>query len=208
MFLKRTKQHVSLFVPENKLTFSNNTLNTLRSRQNGCHFADGSFKCIFLNENVWISLKISLKFVPKVRFNNLPALVKIMAWSRSRLYLSQRWLNYWRIYASLGLNELKASQLSCTTADVHHYDVFDDPGIWLHRSVHIFSLQWRHNGRAGVSNHQLHHCILNRIFGRRSKKTSKAASLAFVRGIHRWPVNSPHKWPVTRKMFPFDDVIM
>ena len=34
------------------------------------------------------------------------------------------------------------------------------------------------------------------------------ASLAFVRGIHRGPVNSPHKWPVTRKMFPFDDVIM
>ena len=33
-------------------------------------------------------------------------------------------------------------------------------------------------------------------------------SLAFVRGIHRGPVNSPHKWPVTRKMFPFDDVIM
>ena len=34
------------------------------------------------------------------------------------------------------------------------------------------------------------------------------ASLAFVRGIHRRPVNSPHKWPVTRKMFPFDNVIM
>ena len=35
-----------------------------------------------------------------------------------------------------------------------------------------------------------------------------SASLAFVRGIDRWPVNSPHKWPVTRKMFPFDDVII
>ena len=35
-----------------------------------------------------------------------------------------------------------------------------------------------------------------------------SASLAFVRGIHRWPVKSPHKGPVTRKMFPFDDVIM
>ena len=35
-----------------------------------------------------------------------------------------------------------------------------------------------------------------------------SASLAFVRGIHRWPVNSPHKGPVTRKMFPFNDVIM
>ena len=40
------------------------------------------------------------------------------------------------------------------------------------------------------------------------RKHQSSASLAFVRGIHRWPVNSPHKWPVTRKMFPFDDVIM
>ena len=43
---------------------------------------------------------------------------------------------------------------------------------------------------------------------RRSKKYLSSASLAFVRGIHRWPVNSPHKGLVTRKMFPFDDVIM
>ena len=40
------------------------------------------------------------------------------------------------------------------------------------------------------------------------RKHRSSASLAFVRGIHRGPVNSPHKWPVTRKMFPFDDVIM
>ena len=39
-------------------------------------------------------------------------------------------------------------------------------------------------------------------------KHQSSASLAFVRGIHRWPVNSPHKGPVTRKMFPFEDVIM
>ena len=40
------------------------------------------------------------------------------------------------------------------------------------------------------------------------RKHQSSASLAFVRGIHRWPVNSPHKGPVTRKIFPFDDVIM
>ena len=39
-------------------------------------------------------------------------------------------------------------------------------------------------------------------------KHQSSASLAFVWGIHRGPVNSPHKWPVTRKMFPFDDIIM
>ena len=40
------------------------------------------------------------------------------------------------------------------------------------------------------------------------RKHQSSASLAFVRAIHRGPVNSPPKWPVTRKMFPFDDVIM
>ena len=44
--------------------------------------------------------------------------------------------------------------------------------------------------------------------GTDQRKHQSSASLAFVRGINRWPVNSPHKWPVTWKMFPFDDVIM
>ena len=43
---------------------------------------DDIFKCIFLNENVWISIEISLKFVPKGQINNNPALVQIMAWRR------------------------------------------------------------------------------------------------------------------------------
>ena len=72
----------------------------------------------------------------------------------------------------------------------------------------ISILQWRHNERDGVSNHQPHDCLPNGLFKRRSKKTSKLRVTVFVRGIHRWPVNSPHKGPVTRKMFPFDDVIM
>ena len=56
--------------------------NTLRPRQNERHFADDIFKCIFLNENVWIPIKISMKFVPKGPINNIPALVQIMAWGR------------------------------------------------------------------------------------------------------------------------------
>ena len=57
-------------------------INTLRPGQNGRHFADDIFKCIFLNENVWIPIKISLKFVPKGQINKIPALVQIMAWRR------------------------------------------------------------------------------------------------------------------------------
>ena len=57
-------------------------VNTLRPRQNGRRFADDIFKCIFLNENVWIPIKISLKFVPRGPINYIPALVQIMAWRR------------------------------------------------------------------------------------------------------------------------------
>ena len=57
-------------------------LNTLRPRQNGCHFADYIFKCISFNENVWIPIKISLKFVPKGPINNSPSLVQMMVWRR------------------------------------------------------------------------------------------------------------------------------
>ena len=61
---------------------SEGALNTLGQRQNDRHFADDIFKCIFLNENTWISIKISLKFIPKGPVNNIPALVQIMAWRR------------------------------------------------------------------------------------------------------------------------------
>ena len=57
-------------------------INSLRPRPNRRHFADDIFKCIFENENEWISPRISPKFVPKVRINNIPALVQIMAWRR------------------------------------------------------------------------------------------------------------------------------
>ena len=58
-------------------------VNTLRPSQDGRHFPDDVYKCIFLDENVRISIKISLKLVPKVPINNNPALVQIVAWRRS-----------------------------------------------------------------------------------------------------------------------------
>ena len=72
-----------------------------------------------------------------------------------------------------------------------------------------FSLQWRHNGHDGVSNHWPDsRLFLNFCLGADQRKHQSYASLAFVRANHRWPVDSPHKGPVQRKMFPFDDVIM
>ena len=70
------------------------------------------------------------------------------------------------------------------------------------------ALRWRHNDHDGGSNHQPHGCLLNRLFRRKSKKTSKLRVTGLCVGNSPGPVNSPHKGPVTRKMFPFDDVIM
>ena len=67
------------------------------------------------------------------------------------------------------------------------------------------TLLWRHDGDDSVLNQQPCSTVYSDADQR---KHQSSASLAFVRGIHRGPVNSPHKWPVTRKMFPFDDVIM
>ena len=59
-----------------------NSVNILRPWQIAAISQDNIFRCIFLNENVWMLLKISLKCVPKVRMNNIPTLVQIMAWHR------------------------------------------------------------------------------------------------------------------------------
>ena len=71
-----------------------------------------------------------------------------------------------------------------------------------------YPLHWRQNDHDGVSNHQQHGCLLNRLFSRRSKQTSKLRVTGLCVGNSPGPVNSPHKGPVTRKMIPFDDVIM
>ena len=85
-------------------------LNTLWPRQSGRHFADDILKCTFLNENVSIAIKISLKFVPKGPVNNISVLVQIMAWRRpGNKPLSEPMMVSLptHIYASLSLNELK-----------------------------------------------------------------------------------------------------
>ena len=98
---------------------------------------------------------------------------------------------------------------------LHFFITIEAPfTFWLHitfilcRHSSVSALQWRHNGRNVVSNHRRSIVCSAVCSGADRRKHQRSASLAFVRGIHRWPVNSPHKGPVTRKMFPFDDVIM
>ena len=73
-----------------------------------------------------------------------------------------------------------------------------------HHIICLQPLRW-HNV---VSNHRPFDCLFNSLCGLTSKKHLSPHYWPFVRGIHRWPVNSPHKGPVTRKKLPSDDVIM
>ena len=96
-------------LPNSKLLFPTLILgiNTFRPIEDGCHFPDDIFKYIFLNENEWIFVTISLKFVPKDSIDNIPSSVQIMAiiWTNDGLV-------YWRIYAFLGLHELNTDHLT------------------------------------------------------------------------------------------------
>ena len=99
--------------------------------------------------------------------------------------------------------------------------------------VALWCCWWRHRDQSDlvlhnlpyIFHHKIHYCdaIMGTVASQITSLTivyttvysdadqskhQSSASLAFVWGIHRRPVNSPHKWPVTRKMFPFDDVIM
>ena len=64
-----------------------------------------------------------------------------------------------------------------------------------------YTLHWRHNAHDGVSNHQPHGCLLNRLFTRRSKKTSKLRATGLCVGNSPGPVNSPHKGQLRGKGF-------
>ena len=115
---------------------------------------------------------------------------------------------------------------NCEAGDLRRYCAHYDVGV-MDLDVMLLWLKWRqvnrsircnnkrfahlcatgHNGRDGVSNHQSHH--YSTVYsGADQRKYPSSASLSVVRGIHQWPVNSPHKGPVTRKMFPYDDVII
>ena len=109
-----------------------------------------------------------------------------------------------------GASTLRLYALCDSTPPRGHYIAFEVSYVLtlLSESHGRYSgaLQWRHNERDVVSNHQ--RLLLKRFFRRISKKTSKFYVTALCEEDHRWLVYTPHKGPVTRKIFPFDDVIM
>ena len=92
---------------------------------------------------------------------------------------------------------------------VIRYQIIIESILYIHILWDVCrSLQWRHNERAGVSNHWRLDGLLNRLFRRRSTKTSKLRVTGLCEGNSPVKANSPHKGLVSRKMFPFDDVII
>ena len=168
-----------------------------------------------------------MTFVPRDPINNIPALFQIMAWRRpGYMPLSEtmlvtllthicvirpQWVNayihrnpnkYISYWGHRDTNNLLSLEFWFLTTILWilcwliYWDKLQD------------ALQLRHNDHDGVSNHQAHGCLLDRLFRRRSKKTSKLRVTGLCVGNSPGLVNSPHKGPVTRKMLPFDDVIM
>ena len=142
---------------------------------------------VHLHNQAWMLTWILDKYVCSDDFENYHVLFKIEVWV-SAIYI---------------INHTIFSVVWFTWFSSIYFDI-----SYIFTCSRWVSLQWRRNEHNDVSNHQPHDCLLNRLFRRKSKKTSKLRVAGLMRGIHRWPVNSPNKWPVTRKMFPFDDVTM
>ena len=162
-------------------------VNTLIPRQNRRQFPDDILKCILLNENIFVLFKISLKFLPKGPIHNIPAMVQIMAWYRP----GDKPLSEPKIVSLLTHICLTICVLNCSEESKFC--------VW-HRLMKSSTMT------SQISSVSIVYSAFRSDADQR--KHQSFASLAFMRGIHRWPVNSPHKGPVTGKMFPFDDVIM
>ena len=128
---------------------------------------------------------------PKIHFcyQSLKLAWKLLEYEISFKFPSDQWVNSHTTVVSLVLPasaSLKAVFL-----------------IWSYKT-----LRRRHNERDGVSNHGLHDCLLNCLFRHRSKKTSKLRVTGLCVGNSPVTGEFPAQMPVTRKAFPFDDVIM
>ena len=158
---------------------------TPRPRQNDRHFADDIFKYIFLEEKFKFQIRVFLICIrwPNWQYGSTGSDNGLAPY---RHYLKQCW------YVLQTHICVTRPQSTCNTS----HEVYTLFVISNGLLVVILSLQWRHNECHGVSNRRCVDCLLNRLFRRRSKKTSKPR----VTGLH--------KGPVTQKTFPFDDVII
>ena len=127
--------------------------NTLWPSHNGCPFPDHIFKCIFLNENVWISIKISLKFVPKGPISDIPALVQLMAWYRPGnkplsepmmvsllthiCIIRHQWVNcQWKSFHIISFSSSQCSSISRMETVISKIIFQNQDPTWYHGDFH------------------------------------------------------------------------
>ena len=108
--------------------------NTLRMRQNACHFPDDILKWIFLNENVWILIKISSKFVPRVQLMNLLPCNKYWQW-KPITFVNSLW---WPQHVVMGSNCIKYLSILCVLTV---NKPFSQTGKYCQRTYTIISWQ-------------------------------------------------------------------
>ena len=141
-------------------------------------FADDIFRCIFVNEAFCILVIISLKFILMGATDNNSALVYIMVWRRigDKPLSEPMMTRFTDTYVALRGDELVRESTLCRSIYRHTFLMYMAGmrivDAWL-QEWDVKTLQWRHNERNDVSNHQPHDSLLNRLFRHRSKKTTK-----------------------------------
>ena len=164
--------------------------------------SDNGLSPVWRQAIMWTNAGILLIGPLGINFSDILIEIHIFSFEKIHLKMSYAKANQWH-YMVVMVTQIAGEKTVCSPV-CSPMSSF----LYVCKGSDVKTLQWRHNGCNSFSDHQPHDCLLNHLFRRRSKKISKLHALAFVWGIHQGLVNSPHKWPVTRKMFPFDDVIM
>ena len=180
-------------------------------RKNGCHFGDDAFKFIFLHTGKtaslhWIRAEMALLAICLLIVFGPISLIRFHApfaiWT-AYCFLDECWMNRYTMLCSIcnAFCNCKLFDVSYSNKVILNLNLKFECWI-LGCNFFSYTLQRRHNDHDGVPNHQPHGCLLNRLFRRRSTSKLRVTGLCVANSP------GPHKGPVTRKMFPFDDVIM
>ena len=129
-------------------------------------------------------------------------------WSKQMWIESHWFLAIFNIY----LKQITQYRTISIPSDIYMYYMPTDRWLYLEHGVHLDLIKCHYcdvimgSMASQITSLMIVYSTVH--LGTDQRKHQSSASLAFVRGIHRWPVNSSHKWPATRKIFPFDDVIV
>ena len=166
------------------------------------------------------------KFVPKGPVNNIPALDGAKPLSESMLVrlpthicvARPQWVKiylWWTVRAVNVMSSIARCELhlvaiysKMATSKALQYIFHSQRAKKRRKRFHVMTSSCCDVTMGSIASQITSITIVYSIIYSDQRKHQSSTSLAFVRGIHRGPVNSPHKWPVTRKKFPFDDVIM